>query len=183
MWRGANVARATAQPSIAAMAIVSWVPAYSDSCAPARLVSRTAKRTRDGLGDPGAVTLAVGVGLVRTPPGGVEQALRRTTASANTNRLTARSTCALSVPSLEGGHGGGLLAARRPGGAGMALGDPKLVPAPRLDPVGEDHIRDLVDFGDPDLGHAAIGRQALGRLSPDQVGALAVHLEAGVELL
>src|ERR1700693_18130 len=92
MCRGANVARATAKPSMPAMAIVSWLPAYSDSCAPARLVSRTANRTRDGLGDAVADTLAVGLGLVRTPPGWVEQAVRSTMLNQNRRRITARST-------------------------------------------------------------------------------------------
>src|SRR4030081_522224 len=92
MCRGANVVLATAKPSMPAMAIVSWLPVYSDSCAPARLVSRTAKRTREALGDPVADTLAVGTGLVRTPVGEVVQAVRRTTASPNAKRVTARST-------------------------------------------------------------------------------------------
>ena len=80
------------------------------------------------------------------------------------------------------GQGGGLLAARRAGGAGMALGDPKLVAAPGLDPVGEDHIRHFVDLGDPNFGNAAIRRQRLGRLAADQVSAMPIHLEADIQL-
>src|SRR4030088_1524243 len=92
MCRGAKVALATAKPSLPAMAIVSWLPAYSDSWAPARLVSRTPKSVREALGDPVADTLAVGTGLVRTPVGEVVQAVRRTTASPNAKRVTGRST-------------------------------------------------------------------------------------------
>src|SRR6202521_1766594 len=75
------------------------------------------------------------------------------------------------------------LAARRPGGAGKVLGDAtELAAAAGFHPVRQDHFRHLVDLRDPDFGYATVGSQRLGRLAPDQVGPMPVHLEADVEL-
>src|ERR1700736_2663198 len=164
------------------MAIVSWLPAYSDSCAPARLVSRTAKRTRDGLGDSVVDTFAVRTGLVRTPAGSVEQAVRRSTHSPNWKRVTARSTHGW--PGwFRGRAGWRFLAAGRPGGAGKVLGDAAELPAAAgFYPVRQDHLRHLVDLDDPHLGDPSVGGQRLRRLAPNEIGAVPVHLEADVEL-
>src|SRR5438309_7555626 len=87
-------------------------------------------------------------------------------------------------PPPGGGSGVGPLAASRgPGGAGKTLGDAtELPPASRLDPVRQDHIRHLVDLGNADLRDAAVGGQRLGGLASDQVGPMAVNLEADIQL-
>src|SRR5438552_18913943 len=85
---------------------------------------------------------------------------------------------------LWGRAGWGLeLAPRGPGDAGKALGDgPELSPASRLDPVGQHHVGHLVDLRDPYFRNPPVGGQGLGGLAADQVGTMAVDLQADVQL-
>src|SRR2546428_12684508 len=78
---------------------------------------------------------------------------------------------------------GGRLAARRPGLAGKALGHAtELSPASCLHPVGQDHVRHLVDLGNTDFRDATVGGQGLRRFAADQVSAMAADPEADVQL-